>query len=100
MLSEEEVTRMREIQMRRLRAYMDNRAGHTPEELKELEAETTTQGDYDFMNAIYHRIPQDLQLYVRLTEEMWGDFGRYRCSVCAHTPKQAAALGYNCGEDC
>lgn len=106
LFTEEEVARIEAIMIKRAKAYLDNYSPSPQsslerhEQAKQAKAESTSSADYDFMNALYRRLPRELQEYVRLTEEMWGDFGKYRCSVCGLTEKQAEAINYNCTLEC
>jgi hypothetical protein len=97
----ETVAALHEIGRRRMEAFRAGEGkGLSSREHLALIPEATTPEDFDTLYDAIDQLDDDAKLVIALVKDMWREWGKYRCSVCALTPKQAAAIGYDCISEC
>lgn len=97
----EQIAAVNELNERRLDAFRSTSGtGMDHSEVRRVIAESTTQADIDTLNDIVRSQDSETQALIRLYEDVWREFGRYRCSVCGRTAAQNRAIDYDCITEC
>lgn len=92
---------LEDIEIRRVDAFSaGNRSDLTVYEHLALIPEATTAADIEVLSEARLMLDPFARRVLDLYSEVWGEFGEYRCSVCGRTPKQSAAIGYDCSSEC
>lgn len=90
-----------DLDRRRLAAFASGTGkGLSTKDHLALIPESTTPEDLDLLHAARKTLsPEDIFI-LDLYSDVWREWGKYRCSVCGMTPKQAAAANYDCAVEC
>lgn len=66
----------------------------------EAMADVTTPEDWSTLGSILDLFEEDVQEFIILYSDIRDEFGKYRCSVCGMTTKQAQDANYDCIQEC
>jgi hypothetical protein len=103
MTEQEIMDALKSIQTRRIEAFK-SASSLIPQistrELLEVIEDATTPEDIDTLSEARKMIDPFALAVLDLYSDVWQSFGKYRCSVCGMTTKQALEANYDCYQEC